>query len=136
MNGVDVRRSERERVLTLLYQAEILDIPIREVLGRSTLPESEFVTDRVLGVAEHQELIDRTCSQHLNNWELARMPSLDRNILRLAVYELIYASDVTAPVAISEAVELAKTFSTSDSGRFVNGVLAEVQRTLHAKEAG
>ena len=118
--------------MSLLYQAEILNLPIKEVLDRSEVPETDFVTQRLVGVALHLEDIDTTCSKNLNNWELERLPTLDRSILRLAVYELLYASDVTPAVAISEAVELAKTFSTEDSGRFINGVLAEVQRGIEA----
>lgn len=132
MRNVEIRRSERERIMSLLYQAEILNLPIKEVLDRSEVPETDFVTQRLVGVALHIEDIDTTCSKNLNNWELERLPTLDRSILRLAVYELLYASDVTPAVAISEAVELAKTFSTEDSGRFINGVLAEVQRGIEA----
>lgn len=132
MRNVEIRRSERERIMSLLYQAEILNLPIKEVLDRSEVPETDFVTQRLVGVALHIEDIDTTCSKNLNNWELERLPTLDRSILRLAVYELLYASDVTPAVAISEAVELAKTFSTEDSGRFINGVLAEVQRRIEA----
>ncbi len=116
--------------MSLLYQAEILQLSINEVLERSEVPETDFVTQRLLGVALHLEEIDSRCSKNLNNWELDRLPTIDRSILRLAVYELVYAIDVTPAVAISEAVELAKTFSTEDSGRFINGVLAEVQRGL------
>ncbi len=132
MDNVEIRRAERERIMSLLYQAEILKIPIKETLTRSEVPESDFVSQRVLGVDHHLEEIDSMCSKHLTNWELGRLPSLDRNILRLSIYELIHCSDVTPAIAISEAVELAKTFSTEDSGRFINGVLAEVQRDLES----
>lgn len=124
IDPVDVRRADRERIMTLLYQAEITDQTIKQVLDKLELDESKFVTERLLGVANHLEQIDSAYSKYMEHWTIDRMPPIDRSLLRFAVYELIYADDVSAAVAISEAVELAKMYSTDDSGKFINGVLS------------
>jgi len=86
----------------------------------------EYARSLVTGVAEHSADIDALLSGYAGDWPLARMPSVDRAILRLAAYELLYCPDIPAAVAIDEAVELAKSLSTDESPAFVNGVLARV----------
>ncbi|MEO7836084.1 MAG: transcription antitermination factor NusB, partial [Acidimicrobiales bacterium] len=85
-----------------------------------------FVADLVHGVDAHQARIDGLITRFAIDWDVGRMPAIDRNVLRLAIYELLERPDVPVGAVISEAVELAKRYSTDDSGRFVNGVLASV----------
>jgi len=94
-------------------------------------PINDYTVTLVEGVTAHRDEIDRLISEHAEGWTLARMPAVDRAVLRLGLYELLW-SDVPAAVAIDEAVELAKTLSTEDSPRFVNGVLGRVG-SLHQR---
>ena len=90
------------------------------------LPPEPFAVELVDGVGDHLDEIDATIRAYAQGWTLERMPSLDRALLRIGVFELTYRPDVPTGAVISEAVELAKTFSTDDSGRFVNGLLSAV----------
>ena len=89
-------------------------------------PMGDYAESLVRGVVEHQARIDTLLAEHSDGWTLDRMPAVDRAILRIAVYELLYVDEIDDPVAINEAVELAKTLSTDDSPRFVNGVLGQI----------
>ena len=80
----------------------------------------------VNGVNEHIEALDRLISEHARDWTLDRMPVIDKSLLRMALFEMLYLDDVPPPVAINEAVDLAKTYSTEGSSRFVNGLLAAI----------
>jgi N utilization substance protein B len=124
--GVGSRREARERALGLLYEAEAKDTPATEVLDAQPIEVEEYAADVVTGVADHRDALDEIIGRHARGWTIARMPALDRTILRMASYELCHRPDVPPNVIINEAVELAKRFSTDDSGRFVNGVLAAV----------
>ena len=124
--GVGSRREARERALSLLYEAEAKGITCASVLAELPLEAEPFVADLVRGVGEHQTRIDELVDRLAIDWDVERMPSIDRNVLRLAVYELLERPDVPVAAVISEAVELAKRYSTEESGRFVNGVLASV----------
>jgi transcription antitermination protein NusB len=131
--GTSARRKARKRALDVLYQADIKDEPIDAVLAqyvqRLAEPRPEhlgYAVQLVDGVAKHRERIDEVISSYAEGWTLDRMPVVDRNLARIAVYELLYVHDVDAPVAIDEAVELAKTLSTDDSPRFLNGVLGRI----------
>lgn len=124
--SVGSRRESRERALSLLYEAEVKEMtPAALVEDQPVKPES-FVVDLVLGVGAHQARIDELIGRFAIDWTLERMPAIDRNLLRLAVYELLERPDVPLGAVISEAVELAKRYSTDESGRFVNGVLSSV----------
>lgn len=124
--SVGSRRESRERALSLLYEAEVKEMtPAALVEDQPVRPEA-FVLDLVVGVGSHQERIDGLISRFAIDWTLERMPAIDRNLLRLAVYELLERPDVPLGAVISEAVELAKRYSTDESGRFVNGVLSSV----------
>ena len=90
----------------------------------------KFAEDLVKGFLEHQEAVDTKIKAHAENWEFHRIAVVDRNILRLAIYELLFRDDIPPVVSINEAIELAKKFSTEDSGRFVNGVLDRVKKDL------
>jgi len=96
------------------------------VLASLPLEPDEFAVELVRGVGEHREEIDELITAHARNWDIHRMPALDRALLRLACFELAHRPDVPTGAVISEAVELAKRYSTDDSGRFVNGVLSAV----------
>jgi N utilization substance protein B len=89
-----------------------------------------LVVEMVEGVEDHRQQLDDLIAEHARNWSLERMPAIDRNVLRLALFELIGRPDVPTAVVIDEAVELAKRFSTDDSGRFVNGMLSAIAPKL------
>jgi N utilization substance protein B len=125
------RHRSRRLALDALYQADVTHADGPAVLadwseaGREIPP---FTRDLVEGVAQHLEEIDRTIDAVAEGWAVDRMPSIDRTILRIATFELIFPGDVPAGAAIDEAVRAAKELSTEDSGRFVNGVLGEIAR--------
>lgn len=120
------RREARERALSLLYEAESKQTDPASILGDLPVDPEPFVADVVAGVGRNLERIDALISSHAIGWELERMPVVDRALLRMATYELIDRPDVPTAVVISEAVDLAAQYSTDDSGRFVNGVLAAI----------
>jgi N utilization substance protein B len=120
------RREARERALSLLYEAEIKEQSPVDLLAELPVDPDPFAADLVRGVAEHCDELDGVITGFAIDWALDRMPVVDRNVLRLAVFELLHRPDTPVGAVISEAVELAKRYSTEDSGRFVNGVLASV----------
>jgi N utilization substance protein B len=130
--GEDERTDARERALILLYEAETKGIAPSVVLAAQISPADELTTLLVIGVETHLEQLDAAIGQHSKGWTLARMPSIDRNVLRVAAFELLGRPEVPVAVVLDEAVELAKRFSTDDSGRFVNGVLAALVPVLRA----
>lgn len=124
----DPRSQAREHALSLLYEAETKGVDGRIVLEGLIVPPDDLTRLLVEGVTDHLADIDRIIADHAAGWTLDRMPALDRGILRLGVFELLYRRDIPVAVVLDEAVELAKTFSTDDSSRYVNGVLAAVAR--------
>lgn len=126
----DDRTDARERALILLYEAESKGVSPEEVLAAQVLPVDDLTRVLVEGVAADQERIDLVIAEHAQGWTLARMPTIDRNVLRIAAFELLRLPTVPVAVVLDEAVELAKRFSTDDSGRFVNGVLAALVSVL------
>jgi N utilization substance protein B len=120
------RREARERALSLLYEAEAKGASPDEVLADLPVRPDAFATDLVAGVGARAGEIDEIIARHAIGWALARMPAIDRAVLRMATYELLARSDVPTGVVLSEAVELATAYSTEESGRFVNGVLSAV----------
>ncbi len=131
--GVGSRREARERALALLYEAETKDTDGDVILAAQPVAVEDHAADIVAGVAAHREALDEVIGRHARGWLVSRMPALDRTILRMASYELLHRPDVPRNVVINEAVELAKRYSTEDSGRYVNGVLAAV--AAEAEEA-
>ncbi|HSN07115.1 MAG TPA: transcription antitermination factor NusB [Candidatus Angelobacter sp.] len=124
------RGKARKKALDVLYEADLRGISAVEVLdakaddaGQTVNP---YTSDLVYGVAEHADRIDDLLSTYSQGWTLERMPAVDRNLLRIGVYELLWCDDVPPAVAISEAVELAKSLSTEESASFVNGLLARI----------
>ena len=124
------RSKSRKRALDVLFEADQRGVPATEVLtarvAMADPPVNEHTVRLVTGVVEQRERIDALIETYSRDWELDRMPAVDRALLRMAVYELLYVDDVPAPVVIDEAVELAKSLSTDESPAFVNGVLGRV----------
>lgn len=126
----DERTDAREQAVMLLYEGEQRDVDPVRLLDERNLVAAETVGALLAGVGSSRESIDAMISENAKGWPLERMPALDRAILRLAIWELTDRPDVPTAVVIDEAVELAKRFSTDDSGRFVNGMLATIARTV------
>jgi N utilization substance protein B len=120
----DRRSDARERALYLLYEAQLKDISPVDALDRQIVEPDELTALLVRGVVDHRDRLDAAIAERATGWSLARMPILDLSVLRLAAFELSERPDVPIAVVIDEAVELAKRFSTDNSGRFVNGVLS------------
>ncbi len=126
------RSKARKRALDILYAAELraqdpveaLEAAVAEGEG----PTNPYTETLVRGVSEHRERIDQLLEQYSQSWTLDRMPAVDRNALRVGVYELLFVDDVPPPVAVSEAVALVRNLSTDDSPSFVNGVLGSMLR--------
>ncbi len=128
------RRKAREMALQVLFQLDYNNTDKQEAL-QSVFSERDNVTDNakryaeqlVIGTQDHQQEIDDTISRLSNDWKIERMAGVDRNIARMAIYEMKFGSEKLPPnVVINEAVELAKTFGTEESGRFVNGILGSM----------
>jgi N utilization substance protein B len=124
----DERTDAREQAVILLYEAEQRSASAIELMAERGVASEDLARTLLEGVEASREAIDATIEEHARGWALDRMPALDRAILRLAIFELMSRLDVPIAVVIDEAVELAKRFSTDDSGRFVNGVLAAVAK--------
>jgi len=130
------RSKARKRALDLLYAADLrgedpvaaLDAAIEAGEG----PTNDYTAALVRGVAAHREEIDELLSSYSEGWTLDRMPAVDRNVLRLGVFELLHADDIPDPVAVTEAMALVRDLSTDESPAFVNGVLGNIARTKTA----
>ena len=127
------RRKARKRALDVLYEADVRNLPPAQVLtgylDRIAKPHPDhlaYAITLIEGVAQHQNRIDELIASYAEGWTLDRMPVIDRNLARIAVYELLYAPEIDDPVAITEAVELARQMSTDDSPRFLNGLLGQI----------
>lgn len=126
----DERSDAREQAVMLLYEAEQRGVAASVLAGEREIFAAEVVRGLIDGVEGTIEELDAAIVANARGWALDRMPALDRAILRLAIYELKSRPEVPVAVVIDEAVELAKRFSTDDSGRFVNGILATLARSL------
>jgi len=128
---VAARSKARKRALDILFESEQRGLPTLELLSeRQSLgeqPVPEYAAELVRGVASHSERIDALISWNLVDWTLERMPAVDRNVLRIGVYEILWADGVPDGVAISEAVALVQDLSTDASPGFVNGVLSRIK---------
>jgi N utilization substance protein B len=130
----DERTDAREQSIILLYEAEQRGISASALLEEQGIASAELATQLIGGIESNIDRINSLISAHSKGWTIERMPALDRAILRLGSFELIARGDVPVAVVIDEAVELAKRFSTDDSGRFVNGVLSAVAREVRADQ--
>ena len=131
--GEDLRSNARERAVHLLYEAESRDLPVATIVSAQILGVDDLVSLLTAGVSSRRSELDEIITEHSHTWTIHRMPAIDRNILRLAIYELMDRPDVPVAVIINEAVELAKRFSTEESGRYVNGVLSAIAKKVRAK---
>lgn len=126
------RSKARKRALDLLYASELRGESAVDALERAVAegegPTNDYTAVLVRGVEEHRARIDEVLASYSEGWTLARMPAVDRNVLRLGAWELLYADDVPGPVAVSEAMALVQDLSTDESPSFVNGVLGSVLR--------
>ena len=128
------RTKAREYALQILYQADIRHTESAQVADEfwqthdATSEIKTFTNQLAKGALEHLADIDQLITTHADNWELKRMAVIDRNILRLGIYELVYVGEVPPKVCINEAIELAKRFGDADSGKFINGILDAVHK--------
>ncbi|MDQ3814099.1 MAG: transcription antitermination factor NusB [Armatimonadota bacterium] len=133
------RRSGRELAFRLLFQCDVGEVPLDEVLeaARETseaTPEVwEFAVELARGAWQAHSELDAIIVRYATGWSLDRMANADRNLLRLALYEILYRDDIPQSVSINEAVELAKRYSTADSAKFINGILGSFARDRAAE---
>jgi N utilization substance protein B len=127
---MSARTKYRKRALDILFESELQGLPVGGTLADrlevNDPPVHPYTVQLVEGVVAHAERIDELIAAHAKGWTLDRMPTVDRNLLRIAIYEITEVEDVPAGVAIAEAVELAKDLSTDDSAGFINGVLSAI----------
>ena len=133
------RRRSREFALQVLYQLEITKQDALRTLAQfqehfsEGVERDDFVERLVLGVAEHRKEIDRLIERYSENWRLDRMNAIDRNILRMAVFELLHCEDIPPKVTLNEAIDLGKRYGTDESGSFINGILDRIQNEVIRK---
>jgi len=133
------RRKARKAALEILYQREITENSVDLILhhhlySQEIEPLSEFCLRILRGIAQHQSEIDALIKGSTDHWALERMPLLDRNIIRISIYEMLFEDDIPHSVSINEAIELAKIYGTSDSSKFVNGVLGKIATNMSKKD--
>jgi N utilization substance protein B len=127
---VSARSKARKRALDLIYASEMRQRSPLEALEEQAEagPVNEYTATLVHGVDEHRERLDEVIASYAQGWSLARMPAVDRNVLRLATFEVLYVDEVPDAVAVSEALNLVRELSTDESPAFVNGVLGNIVR--------
>lgn len=127
---MSARSKYRKRALDILFESELQGLPVggtlADRLAVNDPPVHAYTVQLVEGVAANADRLDALIAEHAHGWTLDRMPTVDRNLLRIAAYEITEVDDVPAAVAIAEAVELAKDLSTDDSASFINGVLSAI----------
>ena len=128
------RREGRERILSLLYEAETKEVGLAELVAALPLPLTGYAATLVQGLDDEQSVVDELIDDASHRWKLSRMPAVDRALLRMGTHELLRRLDIPASAVISEAVELAAEYSTDGSSRFVNGVLARLAIELRPDE--
>jgi transcription antitermination protein NusB len=128
------RREAREKAIQALFQIDVSDTDRSEAIANlfdeENVEVDEYLEKLVFGTTDHIEQIDEALNNYLENWTLDRLGNIDRAVLRLAVYEMKYETEVPRNVVYNEAIELAKTFGGEESGRFVNGVLTKVSQSF------
>lgn len=134
---MSARSKARKRALDMLFSSDVRGESVESILAAEAIRASGepsraaswlYAREIVDGIIDHGDEIDELIRTHSRDWKLERMPVVDRAVLRIGAWELLYNEEVPAAVAIDEAVELAKEFSTDESGAFVNGVLARIGR--------
>jgi N utilization substance protein B len=133
------RSKARKRALDILFECEVRGLPLGATLDERVVaaepPVNEYTVDLIRGVAEHQARIDELVTTYAQGWSLERMPAVDRNALRIGVFEILYVDGVPDAVAVSEALNLVRDLSTDESPGFVNGVLGNIVRNKPALSA-
>jgi N utilization substance protein B len=135
-----VRKESREKVFQTLFMMDALGIdpehaiPLFTMTAESPASDESYYKETVEGVWQHLDEVDRLIGSAASNWRIERMPLVDRNILRLGVYEICHSPDVPFVVAINEAVELAKRFGSDESGGFINGILDKISEITRKKK--
>jgi len=123
------RREAREKALFCLYQSDLLDIDIDELIQMDLKNKKnidQFTLKLVKGVKNNFENLNEIINLHSSNWQIDRMSILDRNMLRIALYEIMFEQEIPLKVTINEAIEISKKYGTNESGKFVNGILGKV----------
>ncbi|MEJ6574566.1 MAG: transcription antitermination factor NusB [Actinomycetes bacterium] len=126
---MSARRKARKRALDFLYESDIRSSSAIELLatrGESELSQKEYVSELLIGVETNIGKIDELITTYAEGWDMDRMPAIDRNILRIALFEILFKDDLDDQVAVSEAVEIATELSTDDSAKYINGVLGRI----------
>ncbi|KGA03591.1 transcription antitermination protein NusB [freshwater metagenome] len=126
---MSARRKARKRALDFLYEADIRSaraIDLLESRGEIELSERDYVLELLLGVETNAPKIDELITTYAQGWDMDRMPAIDRNILRISLFEILFKNDLDDQVAASEAVEIATELSTEDSAKYINGVLGRI----------
>jgi len=126
------RSKARKRALDILFECEVRGLPLGDTLDERVIagepPVNEYTVRLIRGVTEHQPRIDELVTTYAQGWSLERMPTVDRNALRIGIYEVLYVDEVPDAVAVSEAMNLVRDLSTDESPGFVNGVLGNIVR--------
>ena len=130
------RREAREQALLLLYEAEIRSLGAEAMVADVGVEPDEYTAEVLAGVEANQERLDQLLGERTGDWPIHRLGAIDRAVLRLAVWELTERPDIPTAVVLNEAVELAKTYGTDDSGSFVNGVLATLADDVRSDGTG
>jgi len=123
------RSKARKRALDFLYEADIKNVSANELFskrGASELSQEPYVGEVISGVTEHIGKIDELIMTYAQGWDMDRMPPIDRNILRIALFEILWGNEIPIEVAADEAVELGKSLSTDESSSYINGVLGRI----------
>lgn len=126
---MSARRKARKRALDFLYEADIRGEKALDLLSlrpAEELSQGEYVSEILTAVSNHLEKVDELITTYAQGWDMDRMPALDRNILRIALVEILWIDGVDDQVAVSEAVEIATELSTEDSAKYINGVLGRI----------
>ena len=126
---MSARRKARKRALDLLFESEMRGVVATELLATrpsDELSQGEYVQTLVSGVSEHRAKIDELINTYAEGWDMDRMPVIDRNLLRIALFEILWNPEVDDKVAVSESVEIAHELSTKDSASYINGILGRV----------
>ena len=126
---MSARRKARKRALDFLYEADLRGTNALELYlarGSDELAQEAYVEELLRGVAEHQNKLDELIMTYAQGWDMDRMPAIDRNLLRLSIYELLWEPELDEKIAINEAVEMAAELSTNDSSSYINGVLGRI----------
>jgi transcription antitermination protein NusB len=136
---VTARSKARKRALDILFESEVRGLPaggtLDERLAAGEAPLNDYTVTLVRGVAEHRSHIDELVTTYAQGWSLERMPTVDRNALRVGVFEIMYVDEVPDAVAVTEAMNLVRDLSTDESPSFVNGVLGNIVRNKPALSA-